>query len=143
MCNAGRPPPYPLAIISGGFVTAASSYLSYARRLASWGYTVVLHDKGASVGASLLTPSFSGSAAGLHLLQTFIACRSCLLLGTNRRIFSSASYSSSIALPPALLAPYLALDNDLAAQMIITWRLCNKPSVKLLQEINVLSKSLS
>lgn len=40
------PPPYPLAIISGGFVTAASSYLSYARRLASWGYTVVLHDKG-------------------------------------------------------------------------------------------------
>ena len=43
---AGMPPPYPLAIISGGFVTAASSYLSYARRLASWGYTVVLHDKG-------------------------------------------------------------------------------------------------
>ncbi|CAK0746899.1 hypothetical protein CVIRNUC_001726 [Coccomyxa viridis] len=43
--SKGNPPPYPLAIISGGFVTAASSYLSYARRLASWGYTVVLHDK--------------------------------------------------------------------------------------------------
>ena len=27
------PPPYPLAIISGGFVTAASSYLSYAREI--------------------------------------------------------------------------------------------------------------
>ncbi len=46
MATAGMPPPYPLAIISGGFVTAASSYLSYAKRLASWGYTVVLHDKG-------------------------------------------------------------------------------------------------
>ena len=44
--TTGLPPPYPLAIISGGFVTAASSYLSYAKRLASWGYTVVLHDKG-------------------------------------------------------------------------------------------------
>ena len=50
---AGNPPPYPLAIISGGFVTAASSYMSYARRLASWGYTVVLHDKGKCAHLSL------------------------------------------------------------------------------------------
>ena len=42
------PPPYPLAVISGGFLTSASSYLSYARRLASWGYTVVLYEKGAT-----------------------------------------------------------------------------------------------
>ncbi len=45
--GAGMPPPYPLAVISGGFLTAAFSYLSYARRLASWGYTVVLYEKGA------------------------------------------------------------------------------------------------
>ena len=46
-CRPGMPPPYPLAIMSGGFLTSASSYMSYARRLASWGYTVVLYDKGA------------------------------------------------------------------------------------------------
>ncbi|KAK9908726.1 hypothetical protein WJX75_001965 [Coccomyxa subellipsoidea] len=41
----GMLPPYPLAVISSGFLTSASSYLSYARRLASWGYTVVMYDK--------------------------------------------------------------------------------------------------
>ena len=60
MLCAGNPPPYPLAIISGGFVTAASSYLSYARRLASWGYTVVLHDKGKDAGSPLHATSGTG-----------------------------------------------------------------------------------
>ncbi|CAL8460752.1 g283 [Coccomyxa elongata] len=41
----GMLPPYPLVIISSGFLTAASSYFSYARRLATWGYTVVMYDK--------------------------------------------------------------------------------------------------
>ena len=54
---AGMPPPYPLAVISGGFLTSSSAYLSYARRLASWGYTVVLYEKGAGPAASTLTPN--------------------------------------------------------------------------------------
>jgi hypothetical protein len=71
---AGMPPPYPLAIISGGFVTAASSYLSYARRLASWGYTVVLHDKGGRLSSALLScerTSFPVFTCMPHYVNTF------------------------------------------------------------------------
>ncbi len=42
---AGATPPYPLAIISGGFLVPAARYLSYAEHLASWGYVVLLYDK--------------------------------------------------------------------------------------------------
>jgi dienelactone hydrolase len=41
----GQPPPYPLAIFSSGFLVSSELYQSYARRLTSWGYTVMLYDK--------------------------------------------------------------------------------------------------
>jgi hypothetical protein len=68
MC-AGMLPPYPLAVISSGFLTSASSYLSYARRLASWGYTVVMYDKGQDI-LVLLRFLFSDSPVALCMLET-------------------------------------------------------------------------
>lgn len=49
----GLPPPYPLAIFSSGFLVAAESYRSYARKLASWGFTTILYDKTESALNSL------------------------------------------------------------------------------------------
>eukprot|EP00775_Hariotina_reticulata_P003057 gene3058-3338_t len=40
----GTDPPYPLAILCGGFTVTSASYRSTAARLASWGYTVVRYD---------------------------------------------------------------------------------------------------
>eukprot|EP01025_Chloroclados_australasicus_P044781 TRINITY_DN4879_c0_g2_i1.p1 TRINITY_DN4879_c0_g2~~TRINITY_DN4879_c0_g2_i1.p1 ORF type:complete len:415 (-),score=41.51 TRINITY_DN4879_c0_g2_i1:105-1274(-) len=37
--------PFPLAIVSGGFLVGREEYVSYAERLASWGYVAIVYDK--------------------------------------------------------------------------------------------------
>lgn len=51
--SQGYNPPYPLAIITGGFLVPAENYTSYAKRLASWGYVVLQYDKTETVGDTL------------------------------------------------------------------------------------------
>jgi dienelactone hydrolase len=41
----GLAAPYPLAIITGGFLIASDQYTSYCERLASWGFVVVTYDR--------------------------------------------------------------------------------------------------
>jgi pimeloyl-ACP methyl ester carboxylesterase len=40
----GLPPPFPLAIITPGFLLTADQYTSYAIRLATWGFVAVTYD---------------------------------------------------------------------------------------------------
>mmetsp|Transcript_24282 Transcript_24282/g.33438 ORF Transcript_24282/g.33438 Transcript_24282/m.33438 type:complete len:409 (-) Transcript_24282:7-1233(-) len=42
--NLANQPPFPLAVISGGFMIDSKQYVSYTERLASWGYVVVSYD---------------------------------------------------------------------------------------------------
>lgn len=51
--SQGLSPPYPLAIITSGFLVSSEAYASYAQRLASWGYTAILYDKVESAVDSL------------------------------------------------------------------------------------------
>jgi pimeloyl-ACP methyl ester carboxylesterase len=41
----GLNPPYPLAIITPGFLIASDQYTSYCERLASWGFVVISYDR--------------------------------------------------------------------------------------------------
>ena len=41
----GFRPPFPLAVISSGFLVDSESYQSYADKLASWGWVVITYDK--------------------------------------------------------------------------------------------------
>jgi pimeloyl-ACP methyl ester carboxylesterase len=40
----GLGPPYPLAILTAGFLISSEQYISLAEHLASWGYLVILYD---------------------------------------------------------------------------------------------------
>ena len=44
--------PFPLAVLTSGFLVDAEQYASYARRLCSWGYVVLQYNKRESVGVA-------------------------------------------------------------------------------------------
>ena len=54
-------PPYPVAIITPGFLIDGESYSSIARRLCSWGYVVVMYTKTESVAGGTLDDEVSAA----------------------------------------------------------------------------------
>jgi len=67
--GSGAKPPYPLAIISGGFLVPAARYMSYAEHLASWGYVVLLYDK---VEVSSLEMNFLTDVVSVNFVRDLI-----------------------------------------------------------------------
>lgn len=67
--GSGAKPPYPVAIFSGGFLVPAAKYLSYAERLASWGYVVLLYDKVESAGVEM---TFLSDVVSVALVRDLI-----------------------------------------------------------------------
>jgi len=57
-------PPYPVAIITPGFLIDGESYSSIARRLCSWGYVVVMYTKTESVAGGTLDDEVSAAILG-------------------------------------------------------------------------------
>ncbi len=69
-------PPYPLAIISGGFLVPAARYLSYAEHLASWGYVVMLYDKVEVCQSGDARGEDSSANNAQHSWRVVLRCRS-------------------------------------------------------------------
>ena len=100
--------PYPLAIITGGFLISSGAYRSYAEHLASYGYTVLLYDKGDTlsdllddVTSSLLLRDlidWSGSDALISRIAD-----------SSRVYLVSAGVRASAPAAPLCMLPYVAL----------------------------------
>lgn len=100
----GIDPPYPLAIITPGFLLTSDQYASYARRLASWGYVAVLYDQ----LQAALSP-LSDVVCAAFLCDLIDWCRTSIPLGslcdTNNVYFIGHSRGAKVSVLTAALDP--------------------------------------
>lgn len=89
-------PPYPLAIISGGFLVPAARYLSYAEHLASWGYVVLLYDKVEVCESGHARGEDSSAITAQRSWRVVLRCR---LTACTRR---KATHLRALASPPVI-----------------------------------------